>query len=770
MRYLRVLSALLALAFVWAIPATNFAQQRRQQPRPVRKTVAPPASVPTFDTILSAGSYNLYFEVRNVGQLIRSNSVNEVLEPVLKLSDPPKEFKTFIKWLNTRADDVMNSRMFIATWPMNSKVPEALIAIEFSSAEEAAKFEPQLNGLLPKLLSTPAPQETPSPNPNAPNANFELKEKIESNPNYYLKQVGALILITPTPLNLKELKPARSKLLTEDPNFRTARNRFGSEQLFAYLDVDGITRSDQIRREEFQKEVDARVAEEAKQAANKPAEPVIVEQPKEVEVEVPQEAPATPTPEETPTPAPTPDPMSMALNSLGSSFFAGDGKMPNAVGFGLNLENDSFDVRALLLSSMGEKCDPIPFFPKLILGAPLVPESPSILPADTELFATVSLDFPQIYAALSKPQRSNRDEGNEVRTVSDTDVAGPFAQIEKQLHIKIKDDVLPLLGNEMVISLPMNVLEDGPIPTPVVNSQPNKNQSDKIAVGSAYVVGLSLRDREGMRVLLPKIIDSMGFKGASDFAQKEQHDNVELVSYQNALTYAFIDNFLVLSTDSNSVRHVVDSYLKHETLAGEAQFKNYTRWHPRQLQGEIYISPLLMEGYKKWAGQPDPSMSDDLREILSRLTLVAQPVSYALSNDGLGTMHELHIPKNLLLMAVAGMAAESNPSPVVRNERWAKTAVSMIASAEIEYKSGKGNGSFASLDQLIAEGLVEEDLIKTHGYKIDLMLVGDRFEITAVPNEYGKTGRTSYFIDHSHVLRGADHGGATASVDDNPIN
>jgi hypothetical protein len=759
MRYFRVPLALFALAFVLVSPAMDRAQQRRQQPKPVRKTVAPPANVPNFDTILSAGSYNLYIEVRNVGQLVRSNSVNELIEPVLKLSDPPKEFKTFLKWLNTRADDVINSRMFVATWPSNAKVPEALIAIEFSSPEEAAKFEPQLNGFLPKLLSTPAPQE-PANKP---------EEKIESKPDYYLKQVGTLILITPTPLNLKELKPARSKLFSEDPNFRTARNRFSSEQIFAYLDVDGITRSEQTRREEYQNEIDARVAEEAKQAANKPAEQVIIDEPKEVEVEATPETTATPVPEETPTPAPMPDPMSIALDSLGSSFLAGEGKLPNAVGFGLNLENDSFDVRALLVSSMGEKCDPIPFFPNLILGAPFVPESPSILPADTELFVTASLDLPQIYTTLSKPPRFNRGDSNEVRTVSDSEVAGPFAQIEKQFHIKIKDDVLPLLGNEIVISVPLSVLDGGPIPKPVVNSQSNTNQTEKKAAGSGYVLALSLRDREGMHALLPKIVDSM-VKGASGFAQKEEHDNVELVSYQNMFAYAFIDNFLVLSTDATSVRHVVDSYLKHETLSGDAQFKNYTRWHPRQLQGEVYISPALMEGFKKWAGQTDPTMSDELREILSRVTLVAQPVSYTLSNDGLGAMHELHIPKNLLLMAIAGMAAESNPSPAVRNERWTTAAMNMIAGAEFEYKTGKGQGSFASLDQLISEGLVDESLIKTHGYKIDLVLLGDKFEITAVPAEYGKTGRMSYFVDHSHVLRGADHGGSAASVDDDPIN
>jgi hypothetical protein len=36
--------------------------------------------------------------------------------------------------------------------------------------------------------------------------------------------------------------------------------------------------------------------------------------------------------------------------------------------------------------------------------------------------------------------------------------------------------------------------------------------------------------------------------------------------------------------------------------------------------------------------------------------------------------------------------------------------------------------------------------------------------------EYGKTGMMSFFIDESGVLRGADRGGAPASLADKPVN
>jgi hypothetical protein len=761
-------------------PSEVFSQQRRQQPKPARKAVNPPSTAPTFDTLLGADTFNLYVEVRGVGQLIRSNNVSELLEPVMKLADPPKEFKTLIKWLNTHADDVMTSRMFVAAWPMQRNLPEALVAIEFDSVDAAAKFEPQLNSFLPKLLATPAQQEFPSQGP-VPDpvlvANPQSEATAPPKPTYSLKQVGSLILITPTPLNVKDLRPSKSKLLAEDPGFRMARSRFVSEQLFAFIDIKGMQTESANRIKQAEEEEQKQVEEQAKKVANSPKveEPRETEEKKEVqepEPEVESNPELTALPDQLPpTSPPEPDPMSLAIGTLANSFFNGEPKYPDAIGLGVAFENDSFDVRALLVCAPGEKCDPIPFFPKLIPGPPVTPESPSILPADTEFFASVSLDFPQIYAAIAKHPANNYGDNAELKTISATEFPEPFADLEKQLKLKVKDDILPLLGSELVITLPLKMLDDGPIPSGVVASTPadKTKDGDQKPAAPSVVIALSLKDKEGMRLLLPKIVDSLGFKGASALAQTERHDNVELVSYANAFSYAFMDNFLVLSADAAAIRHVVDSYLKHETLASDTQFKNATRWHPRQLQGQLYISPALMDGYKVWANQPSTLISDQMREILSRLSLVAQPVTYSLSNDGLGTMHEVHLPKNLLLMGIAGIASESNPSPIVQNERAAMGALAMIANAEIQYHSGKGRGSFATMDQLMAEGVIPEELLKNHGYKIELTIVGSKFEVTAVPDEYGKTGRNSYFVDHTNVLRGADHAGSVATADDDPI-
>src|SRR6185436_20366031 len=108
------------------------------------------------------------------------------------------------------------------------------------------------------------------------------------------------------------------------------------------------------------------------------------------------------------------------------------------------------------------------------------------------------------------------------------------------------------------------------------------------------------------------------------------------VSYANLFSYAFVGNFLVLSSDPASVRKLVDSYLKHETLATDPQFRNSTRWQPRPAYGQLYISPALMESYRSWIVSPGTRLNDQTKMFLLRMVAGAQPITYSLSNEGFG--------------------------------------------------------------------------------------------------------------------------------------
>ena len=93
-----------------------------------------------------------------------------------------------------------------------------------------------------------------------------------------------------------------------------------------------------------------------------------------------------------------------------------------------------------------------------------------------------------------------------------------------------------------------------------------------------------------------------------------------------------------------------------------------------------------------------------------------------------------------------------------------------IASAQHRFKDEKGNGSFGTLEQLVEAEMIPEEMLKLSGYKLDLTVTGDKFEVTAVPLEYGKSGTMSFFIDQTFALRGGDKNGATATSSDPPVN
>src|SRR5215213_7530581 len=115
-------------------------------------------------------------------------------------------------------------------------------------------------------------------------------------------------------------------------------------------------------------------------------------------------------------------------------------------------------------------------------------------------------------------------------------------------------------------------------------------------------------------------------------------------------------------------------------------------------------------------------------------------------------------------MGVAAISGESNPPENVQNERTAISLMYTIASAQQQYKTGLGNGSCGTLEQLIAADLVSKERVENSGYRFELTVNGDKFEVSAVPSEYGKGGTLSLFIDQTHVLRGGDRTGSTSSA------
>ena len=778
MRLLRL--PLLCTLIVSTVLTPVAGQQKRRNPDkvPAKPAVAPAPAPPTFENLLAADDFKVYLEVRNVGQLVKSSATTDILEPILKLGGPPKDFVDFVEWLKSHAEQLTTSRMLIAAWPNRPEFPEFVAAIEFASPEEAAKFEKPLNSVLPAMFP-PRPQSSPEvekkdSQPPATDQKPAEQKPAAPEPGYSLQRAGSLLLVSLTPLQLKKLRPTGSKPLAEDPSFRVAYNRFASEPIFLFVDFKAIEKEREGREKQWEeerkkaaeasKERKEKEEQEQKEEKEDPAEATESTMTPEENV-VPGGAVVQPTPEnQTETKEPSPEQLaSTALSAVTASLFSGIPVMPDALGLGFSPDNDSFDFRALLIDGAGKTSDPIPFLSWIKFGAPVAPQSPTVIPADSELVLTMSLDLQQLYARMSVPTPTMVvPSSTGVPSLTESTAA---SSLEKALKIKIKDDLLPLLGSEVAVSLPLadyNPLapyRSGMTPQPA-----DEAKKESTANPRAPFVVISLRDKEAMRKLMPKIIQ--GFAGqAAALAQTEKREDTELVSFANMFAYAFIGDFLVLSTDAVTTRHVVDSYLKGATLAADVQFKNYTRWQPHELQGQVYVSSSFVESYKTWANSPNARISDEARLFFTHLTAAdAQPITYALSNDGLGTLHELHIPKTVLLLAVGAAAAAENPPAHVANERAAMSALWTISAVETEYKAKHSN--YGSFEELVAAKMIDKDLLENPNYKFEFTTTPDGFSVTAVPAEYGKTGKLSFFVDQTGQMRGADHAGAPATASD----
>jgi hypothetical protein len=280
---------------------------------------------------------------------------------------------------------------------------------------------------------------------------------------------------------------------------------------------------------------------------------------------------------------------------------------------------------------------------------------------------------------------------------------------------------------------------------------------------------IAIKDREAARRLMPRVLDGLGIGAANLLAQTERREDSEIVNYAGMFSYGFIGNFLVLS-DSATVRRVAEANANRQTLSSTNAFRSARHWQPRQTQGEIYVSPALMEGYQDALSKQAGMMDQTIRDFLMQFSPASSAITYALSHEGLGAVHELHLPKNLILAMVASTSAAMSAmkqGSSEMNEAIAISALRILANAEASYRTTEG--AYGSIEMLTEKKLLQKDVFDKYGYRFEVVAFGNGFEARATPAEYGKTGKRSFFVDQSGIVRGGDHGGGPASVADNPV-
>ncbi len=809
---------LLSLLLATVLLAAPLCAQQPAAPAkaPAPREAAPRAPDPTFDNLLAADSYKMYGEIRNVGQLMSSGGLGEIVDPIIKLADPPQQFKSIITFLKKNAEALASARLLFATWPARSDVPDAFVAIEFATNEEAEKFTPKLETFLPTVLPPvpePTPEATESPvksaqarpaeSPQQAAAAQPKKESVaapaaspavERLP-FVISHTGNLVLISDKSFKFEKLHPVGSKSLFEDQNFRIAHDRFSTEPVFIFFNV---------ALEERKRPATEKQQVVTRGDALKQAEPDTDDSLDEVPVKATSTTPMTePTPEiqntnemrvavlsggpqlsvsATPTPTPTKEQQAQMIASsqvghMLDSLGFGEPQWPEAVGLALALDNSDYVIKAMLIDAPNGKHLPLPFVPQLISGSSYASEAPSVLPDDTEIFVTASIDLLQTYDGMKKAAEAKAKAELKQLPASAKDAPlDTYAEFEKKAGIKIKDDLLPAFGNEIALAGSLKSLQgmSGFNIAPASASRPSpetgdgKDAKDKKVTETYPMLLIAVRDREAARRLMPRILDGLGMGEVNLIAQVERRGDTEMVNYAGVFAYAFVGDFVVIS-EAGTVRRVIDASINHQTLSSNSAFRNSRRWEPNRTLGQVYLSPALMESYHEEIRKQGATLDPEMRDFLLGLDPTASAITYALSNDGLGTAHELHLPKNLIITMVAGISSSTKNPPPEMNEAIATGMLNLIANVEGTYQTTAGKGKYGTIDQLVAQKLLTREMFDKYGYNFEITLVGDSFEAVATPKEYGKTGKRSFFVDKSGVIRGDDHGGAPASVGDKPV-
>lgn len=804
------LGAVLSLVITFSILSATVVAQEPPSATPPQRGVLTKAD-PTFDTLLSADSYKVYVEVRNVGQLLTTGGAGEIVEPILKLASPGPEFQSLLKFLKDNSEQLATSRLMFASSPARKDIPSTIAALEFASPEEAAKFTPRLETFLPTVLppvpveeAKPSPASTPKETtqseasaagaaptrpveikPAAPQAKPAASPNVETRLPFVITHAGSLVFISDKTFKFENLHPESAALLSEDHNFRVARDRFSSEPVFVYFNIalEDKTVPKPSPTPIISDEERERIQTEEEAEAQKEIEEEKARQTTEPNTNEPRPGQPTLTvriqePSPTPTPTKQQQAQTNASNQMGSMLgMLGQGQpqWPDAVGVALALDNDEYVLSTILIEAQtNNKHSLLPFVPEVIAGPQINSDAASILPDDIEVLVTSSIDFAQTYQEI-KRQAENKATLARKTNPSAAETPDGFADFEKKAGFKISDDLLPVLGNEIAVATSLkdlNGLGMFGMPPPSASPKPfpdGANAAAKKPDQTFPIFLIAVKDREAAKRLMPRVFAGLGMGEANALAQTQRRGDSDIVDYAGFFAYAFVGNFLVIS-DSATVQRVADAANNHQTLSGNNAFRSARHWQPKATIGEIYISPALMQSYqeavRKQAGMMDPAT----RDFLMQLSPASSAITYALSHDGLGSVHELHLPKNLILAMVAStsaaMSAMKQGSPEM-NETIAMTAVQMIANAEGSYKADKGN--YGSIDNLAASKLIQKDILDKYGYRFDVTTSGDGFEVVAVPTEYGKSGKRSFFIDQNGVIRGDDHGGGPATVADKPV-
>ena len=763
----------------------------------------------TFEEMIGADTYGAYVELRRVGTLAQASELKTAIAGLKLFGEAEtKPVTDLVDFVAANYEPLAEARFVMLFMSARPRVPVAISALEFPTARDAAAFEPKYRQFADEQLNGyKAKYQTPKPAPGRKVSELErARQKAEAKQlaalDYTMRRVGRVIIASEKGLSLKRLRGEESApSLADSSRFQNARTRFSSDSFFVYVDTGVMTHGY------------TRMASEAEAGnAGGRADAVAVGGVGEPEIAVvaPPDTPvleaatvaeaATPEPEgegEGPTEEerkafdaamaaeaeankPSEEQRAvMGMSSVMRGLWGGMPRMPGAFALGARLDDGALVLRLAVENSNDGRVSVIPFFPNFIAGPPVTAEAAEVAPADADIFFTTSLDWEQVYTstlgsaalntALAAPATRDGDEGGgegeeEPKPLKPEETV---AAAEKLFGFKFKEDLIPALGNEIAFSMPF---DSGDLFGRSYRRGPKKEEEKPKESEAGAVVIVSLNDPEKIRKILPRVLVALGFVPFGDRAsQAERREGFE-INPAGGFAYSIIDRHLVVSEEVSAVRHVIDSYAARRTLAFTDSYRDATAWQAPQKLVQAFVSEALMRSAAEETKRRSGDSTDPLvQALLVQLETPPRPASLETTNEGDSVVHEIRVPVSMLQSYALSAAVAMRDQPVISGEASATYALYEVETAETTYKVEKKKGRYATLEELVAEKILDKSFAEHIGYRVEINAAGEKFEVTATPKEYGKTGRRSFFIDETGTMRAADHKGKPATASDPPV-
>lgn len=256
-----------------------------------------------------------------------------------------------------------------------------------------------------------------------------------------------------------------------------------------------------------------------------------------------------------------------------------------------------------------------------------------------------------------------------------------------------------------------------------------------------------------------------------------------------ALAHGQQENIAV-STNEGRAMKTLRSLLSVETEfllnGGTGEYADLNELHKRKLIDETVASGVK-DGYRFTVVLKKSTLTS-----APSIDLIARPLEYSKTGKRSFYLNESGVlltsdarnadPKDMRpfvgesARTSASSTSTLDPVRTTETESAAKVTLRTIYTAQISFRDRIGKGQYGTLRQLETEKLLDKTSAAAshNGYvfAVELRTSTDEspaaFSITATPEKYGTTGKTSFFLDDSGVLRAADKDGAAADLSDPP--